>query len=238
MTSLLVSVRSAEEAFVCLAGGVDLIDVKEPARGSLGRADDSMVTAVLGMCAGRTPVSAACGELRHTRHVAVIPGLRYAKWGLAEYEHGRQWQVDLEDARESLPRQVPSCDLVAAAYADWQRARSPRPADVCRHACKLGHAVFLLDTWQKDGTTLLDWITKSELKQLRDECREARVKIALAGRLGFAEIDALLSLQPDWFAVRGAACRRGERTEVIDREKLGRLVELVHSVAPPATVES
>ena len=34
---LLVSVRSAAEAATALAGGADLIDVKEPSRGPLGR---------------------------------------------------------------------------------------------------------------------------------------------------------------------------------------------------------
>ena len=38
MTGLLVSVRSASEARVALAAGVDVIDVKEPNRGSLGAA--------------------------------------------------------------------------------------------------------------------------------------------------------------------------------------------------------
>ena len=36
MTRLLVSVRSAAEALAALAGDADLIDVKEPAGGSLG----------------------------------------------------------------------------------------------------------------------------------------------------------------------------------------------------------
>ena len=36
---LLVSVRSADEAIAALAGGADVIDVKEPNRGALGAAD-------------------------------------------------------------------------------------------------------------------------------------------------------------------------------------------------------
>ena len=47
MTRLLVSVRSVEEAEAALAGGADLIDVKEPTRGSLGRADDAVIAAIL-----------------------------------------------------------------------------------------------------------------------------------------------------------------------------------------------
>ena len=63
MTRLLVSVRSADEALQAVAAGVDLVDVKEPSRGSLGRADWSQTLAILRAVAGRRPVSAALGEL-------------------------------------------------------------------------------------------------------------------------------------------------------------------------------
>ena len=36
---LLVSVRSADEVAAAMAGGADIIDAKEPARGSLGAVD-------------------------------------------------------------------------------------------------------------------------------------------------------------------------------------------------------
>src|SRR3712207_4897772 len=61
---LLVSVRSAEEAEAALAGGADLIDVKEPRGGSLGRAEDWVLAGVLRRVSGRRPVSAAMGGLR------------------------------------------------------------------------------------------------------------------------------------------------------------------------------
>ncbi|MBY0228781.1 MAG: (5-formylfuran-3-yl)methyl phosphate synthase, partial [Gemmataceae bacterium] len=37
MPGLIVSVRSADEARIALENGADLIDVKEPSRGALGR---------------------------------------------------------------------------------------------------------------------------------------------------------------------------------------------------------
>ena len=63
MTGLLISVRSAREAEIALCGGADLIDVKEPARGSLGRAKGSVIRDVVLRIAGQVPVSAALGEL-------------------------------------------------------------------------------------------------------------------------------------------------------------------------------
>src|SRR5437763_1899892 len=56
---LQVSVRSAAEAESALAGGADLIDVKEPSRGPLGAADAAVIRDVITAVAGRRPVSAA-----------------------------------------------------------------------------------------------------------------------------------------------------------------------------------
>src|SRR5690242_4202542 len=63
MAHLLVSVRSPAEAVAALEGGAALIDVKEPSRGPLGRADEDTITAIVQTVAGRRPVSVALGEL-------------------------------------------------------------------------------------------------------------------------------------------------------------------------------
>ncbi len=94
-SQLLVSVRSVEEAEAALLGGAGLINVKEPTRGPLGRADDSTIAAVIQHVAGRTPVSAACGELATNSDSCFVPGLNYVKWGLAGWGNRPQWQETL-----------------------------------------------------------------------------------------------------------------------------------------------
>src|SRR2546429_246491 len=79
----------------------------------------------------------------------------------------------------------------AAAYADWQRAGAPAPAEVCAFACDQHWGAFLLDTWGKDGTTLLDWLPAAEVAVLCQRCRRAGVPVALAGSLGAPQIRAL-----------------------------------------------
>ena len=84
MTGLLVSVRSAAEAVVALEAGTDLLDVKEPARGPLGRADPEVMAEVARCAGGSVPVSVALGELRDADEVPRLPqSIAYAKLGLA-----------------------------------------------------------------------------------------------------------------------------------------------------------
>lgn len=225
MSDLLVSVRSAPEARAALTGGAGLIDVKEPSRGSLGRADDATIAAVVREVAGRRPVSAALGELAESASLPAPMGLAFVKWGLAGC--GRiDWRHLLSE------RLQPGCQRVVVAYADWQRAAAVPPEEVCDFAAEHGCGAVLFDTWRKDGTTLTDWLSPYALGRHLDRCQTAGVRVALAGALGPGQIRTLLPLCPDWFAVRGAACRDGERTNGIDADAVRRLVDLI---APAAT---
>jgi uncharacterized protein (UPF0264 family) len=228
---LLVSVRSATEAEAALAGGAALIDVKEPARGCLGRADDETIAAVLRAVAGRRPVSAALGELSEKRPAPELP-LAFVKWGLAGCRGWPGWAGELTRAAGLLP---PGCRPVAVAYADWPRAGAPAPTEVCAFVADRRWGGFLIDTWRKDGTTLLDWLPPDVLHQLRHRCRAAGVPIALAGSLGPEQLPPLRPLRPDWFAVRGAACRGGRRAALIDEGRVRRLVELLAEPVTAAT---
>ena len=94
MTKLLVSVRSAAEAQIACESGVDLIDVKEPARGSLGAADPATMDAIVRQVAGRRPLSVALGELTEPAALsAAFAGrVKFAKFGLAGGAALPNWQ--------------------------------------------------------------------------------------------------------------------------------------------------
>jgi (5-formylfuran-3-yl)methyl phosphate synthase len=233
---LLVSVRSSVEALAALAGGATLIDVKEPDRGPLGRADDEVVADVVRVVAGRCPVSAALGEFADRGADIPLLGLHFVKWGLAGVRPG--WQDDLRP----LLMRPGSPQVVLSMYADWQCADSPAPDDVLDLACRHPGSVLLIDTCCKDfhprlgrRPHLLDWLSVDAIDAMCRRCREAEVRLALAGSLGRAEIVALRHVSPDWFAVRGAACAGGERQGVVHTECVVSLRRILQ--ARPAVVE-
>jgi (5-formylfuran-3-yl)methyl phosphate synthase len=232
MTRLLVSVRSAVEAEAALEGGAALIDVKEPALGALGRADDATIADVARVVAERAPVSAALGELRdihHTKLPLCLSSLAFVKCGLAGCMAGDGWRSELDALGEAVKEADPHGCMVAVAYADWRRARAPAPDDVCAFVCQRQGWGLLLDTWAKDGLTLLDWMSRVELDWFCRACHSIGAPIALAGSLGHSLIRTLKPTAPDWFAVRGAACHGLQRTSVIDPDKVRDLVDLINA---------
>lgn len=224
MTRLLVSVRNAAEAQVALAGGVDVIDLKEPAHGALGRPDDATLSAVLATVALRRPFSMALGELLDLPLPVRLPGgVQYAKIGLAGCAVHPTWRLQWREALGTLPA---ATLRVAVAYADYHSARAPAPDDVIAAGAAFGCGVALVDTFHKDGSGLLDYWTWPQVAEFVNQVRQAKMLVALAGSLTLAHVERLLSLVPDFIAVRGAACRGG-RTGALDAAAVAALVNAV-----------
>ena len=234
MTGLLISVRNEDEARLALAGGADLIDVKEPEQGSLGAAEPAVWRAVLAAVAGRRPTSVALGELRLAPAPpagALLAGCQYAKVGLAGCGAWPAWPRRWAELFQQLP---PSVSPVAVAYADWVAAEAPAPADVIEHAVRARCGAVLVDTYHKGSGDLFSHLTLTTLSKLVAGIRQQGLRVVLAGSLGPSSIRRALQAGPDYIAVRGAACA-GPRTGVIVERCVRDLAALVK--APTARRE-
>lgn len=221
-TGLLVSVRSADEVAAALAGGADLIDVKEPAKGAMAPAEAEVVAAVVEKVRRKVPVSAALGEWTPNAltdaHWHLELKLDYVKWGLAGYTAKQLgWGEDLLDTRRQLPNGM---EMVAVAYADWERADSIPPAELARFAKRFRFKAFLLDTWNKDGRTLLDFMTPIEVGELVDGLKRQSITVAIGGSLRPEQLKQLKGVNPDYFAVRTSVCVAGKRDGMIDATRV------------------
>jgi uncharacterized protein (UPF0264 family) len=233
---LLVSVRSAAEAEIALAGGADLIDVKEPRHGSLGAAEPAVWAAVTKAVAGRVPTSVALGELLDDFQLSRLPraaGMNFAKIGLSGCEGVPDWAERWTGAMRGLPTGV---QPVAVAYADWQRARSPSAVELLPVGAHLGAPYLLIDTFDKSAGRLLDHLSVDELAKLSDRAARHGMRLVLAGSLEERAIQLLAELRPAYFAVRGAACE-GARTQAIALARVKRLVEVVQTSVRAAEQE-
>src|SRR4029079_18209348 len=235
MTGLLVSVRSAAEAATALAGGADVIDVKEPSRGALGAADPSTWQDILQAVGDRAVTSAALGEWTDESVVelaAQTAGFRFAKVGLSNWSHDgpRHWSI--------LVQRTPAAVmLVPVVYADARAANWPSLAEALRPAAGLARdaksSLILIDTYQKNGLTLLDFVSLAQFREILHEAAARRIAVALAGSLDEPAIEKLLPLEPAYIGVRGAACLGG-RGGAIDLGRVKSLARVLHQARQKA----
>lgn len=231
MTKLLVSVRDVAEAQMAIEEGVDLIDVKDPDRGSLGAADAATIGDIVRHVSGRVPLSVALGELAQGNQLPEALGgqIAFAKFGLAGCAPQHDWHARWEAAIARLPTGIAP---VAVAYADWRIVDAPEPFEILERARSLACGALLLDTFAKGRDNLLSYYDLSELRTIVVATHRAHMLCVLAGSLGRREIEAVLPLKPDYVAVRGAACA-GSRLTGLDRLQLRKLVKLVHHARVP-----
>jgi len=228
LAKLLVSVRSAVEARAAVAGGASIIDVKEPRLGSLGRADASVWSEVRNVVPDSIPVSVALGELNEWSNLPprVVPrsawsGIAFRKLGLSAA--GPDWRERWRDLRHQFSSFSPASPAwIAVVYADWERAGSPDPDSLIDVAIEIDECRgVLIDTWDKSRGTIIDRTWERPI----DRIREAGRLVTLAGTLDAGAIVRLKALNPDIFAVRGAACQRGDRLAPIVTERVAMLVQ-------------
>jgi uncharacterized protein (UPF0264 family) len=238
---LLVSVRDAAEADAALIGGATIIDVKEPDRGALGRAD-AVVAAAIAIAVGRRrPWTIAAGELKlgaagirahlgdvlrrlpptAARPVAVKVGL--AGMGGA----GGNWSAALLEFVAGMETGV---DPVCVAYVDWQPAAAPAPEETISVAARHGCRGVLFDTFDKRGAGALEGPTADRLPAWIAAARGAGLAVALAGRIDEKGIANAVALRPDVLGFRSAACAGG-RFGRICRQRVDRLGTLLRPAA-------
>jgi uncharacterized protein (UPF0264 family) len=215
-----------------LDGGADIIDVKEPNRGSLGMADSATIQDIVKLVAGRVPVSVALGEYRADPRIPDLNGVTWAKLGLRGLWRRTRNSKTLAPLL-SFAEAIQPVGLVGVVYADDRRAFSP-PFDVVldwyqgfqiKGASPPG---ILIDTAVKDGKGLMCWKSLAALKQYQQRCRDAGFFLALAGSLRMDDIHLLVEyIQPDIIAVRGAACEGAERNGEISRRLVDQLRQAV-----------
>jgi hypothetical protein len=233
---LLVSVTNAEEARLAVAGGVDVVDVKNPSEGSLGAPVPAVIEAVRAVVPAGSPVSVAIGDMPHLPGTAALAALGAARAG-ADYVKVGLWGSGTEEEAVGIltaVRDASDAIVIAAAYADAQRAPGNPlpPADLVAAARRAGIGGVLLDTAVKDGRGLFEWLAPETLAEIVAEAHDAGLEMALAGALRAEDLAAVGATGADIAGVRSAACEGGRRTARLDSRRIAALREVCRATQP------
>jgi len=218
---LLVSVVSAVEARHALAGGADIVDVKDPREGALGAPSPVVLSEVVRAVDGAAPVSVALGDLPDLPHTAALAARGAAASGAAYVKVGLRGVRSLDRAVAMMEAVIDAVGdevaVIAVSYADAGALEPPALdaallPDVVE---RTGIAGALVDTSVKDGGGLYGWSSESSLAQLVARTRAVGGSFGVAGQLRLGE---LRRVDADVVGVRSAVCSGGDRAAELQSE--------------------
>ena len=221
---LLVSPMNMEEAHAALAGGADILDVKNPKEGSLGANFPWVIRSVADLARGKVPVSATIGDMEFKPGTASLAALGAASSGADYVKAGLLGVKTCDQAEEMLKAIVravkdldPKKKVVASGYSDYLRVGSISPMLLPAAASEAGADVVMVDTAIKDGKPTFDFMGEKDLADFIELGHSNDLEVALAGSIGFPHLETLLRLQPDIIGVRGIVCG-GDRRSAVQEE--------------------
>jgi (5-formylfuran-3-yl)methyl phosphate synthase len=227
---LMISVVSAPEANQALLSGTDLLDIKNPAEGSLGAQFPSVIREIRRLAPERVEISAAIGDMPNLPGTAALAalgaatcGVDYIKIGL----HGTYGETDALKLLSEIRKAVLEfpVSVIAAAYADFRRIGSIDPHCLPDVAAAAGVRGCLIDTAIKDGSTVFDFVSPRELRVLASHAHSAGLLFGVAGALRQEDLRLLEDAGVDVAGLRTAVCRNGQRSGPLDPFRLREVMD-------------
>jgi (5-formylfuran-3-yl)methyl phosphate synthase len=231
---LLVSVVSAAEARAALAGGADIIDVKDPREGALGAPAPRTLADVVAAVDGAAPVSVALGDLPDLPQTAALAACGAAACGVDYVKLGLRGVQALDRAVALVTAVVDALGtgpaVIAAAYADGASVDPPAfdPALLPELVARTGIAGGLVDTLVKDGRGLYGSLPEATVADLVTRTRAAGGSFGIAGQLRAGQLGRV---EADIVGVRSAVCRGGDRAASLDAGLVAAAVAELRAVA-------
>jgi uncharacterized protein (UPF0264 family) len=213
MPQLLLSVQDDREYDLVRQLGAPWIDVKDTAKGSLGRPSVVALSTVLRAASlwpagAPAPVlSVALGELFDPQpthldaYGALLRQVDFVKVGLSQGTRtAKNGDENWRDAWHELRRRIQtltterfsdtdgesfskSPQLVPVYYADHQLANSPSFTDILELAVEAGSPLVLIDTFDKSAGSLRRWVDHDWLVSAAEAVHRPEIALVLAGSL-------------------------------------------------------
>jgi len=239
---LLISVTDEKEAVEAIAGGADIMDVKNPKEGALGANFPWIIKRIRQITPKNIEVSCTLGDVPNLPGAislaalgAATTGVDYIKAGLYGLKTKEEAVYLMQSVTKAVRDYNSSIKVVATGYADARRVGSVNPMLIPDIAHEAEADIAMIDTAIKDGKNLFAFLTINQLRNFVNAAHDHGLKAALAGSLRKEDLPAVYALGADMVGLRGAACTHGDRVDGrITRETVRELVEVVRRIEKQA----
>jgi len=242
---ILISPKNEKEASEAIAGGADIIDVKNPQEGSLGANFPWVIKRIREIAPRKIQVSCALGDVPNLPGSislaalgAASLGVDYIKVGLYGFKTPKEAVFLLQNVNKAAKECNPKIKIAATGYADAERIGTIDPMLIPEIASLAQVDLAMIDTAVKDGKNLFNFLSDKQLEEFIDKTHKLGLEAALAGSLRKQDLPIVYGLGADVAGLRGAACTNSDRASgQITRKLVQELVETVTQAEKQASTE-
>ena len=237
---LLISPTDEKEAAEAIAGGADIIDVKNPKEGSLGASFPWVIKQIRAITPPNVELSCTLGDVSDHPGVMALAALGAASTGVDYIKTGLQGVRTKEDAvnmMKTISRAIREHNsqirVVVVGYADAKRAESVNPMEIPEIAHEANLDIAMLDTAVKDDKNIFEFLSKEQLRSFVEKSHRYGLLAAIAGSLHKEDLLVISDLGAEIVGLRGAACTNGDRVNGrLRKEMVLELAEIIGKSRP------
>jgi uncharacterized protein (UPF0264 family) len=230
MLKLMISIINKEEASIAYDAKADLIDIKNPAEGSLGGQHPLVIKEIVEMLPEDVEVSATVGDVPYLPCTIAQAAYAVASLQVDYVKIGFKGCKNTEEAKTLAGEVVkavncfPKVKIIVGCYADYRESGTLPPLEILKAVSGTGISGILIDTLSKDGRNLFDFMGEAELAEFVNKTHEQKLMAALAGSIKEEHVDTLNRLKADISGVRGAICD-GSRLGKVQGDKIKKFMK-------------
>ena len=219
-TRLLISFKNLNEISTKTLDLIDIIDLKNPEKGSIGSWKIGDISKVVKIYKGKKKISATLGDIYNTG--SVLKRLRkfdelnldFIKFGFFLNDRN-----ELENFIEKIGKDFFTTDLVGVVFVE-NKILLDYVFNNLEKLKNSGINYLLLDTFSKISGDLLTFCSIDFLKNFIKKASFYKITIGLAGKLKESQIPKLMDLNPSIIGFRSAVCDESDRNSHICVEKV------------------
>ena len=227
MSKILASIKDLSEAKILMGTDIDIIDLKDPSKGALGRLKKNDIEIIVNFINKKKLTSSTVGDLPNDKELISknvneisLTNVDFIKIGVYD-----------NDYIKTLCNIKSSKKLIAVFFAD----RFLPTKDEIRDLKNSGFSGVMVDTSNKKSGNLFNHVTYSQINNFLTVAKNINLLTGIAGSINKTHIGEIIKLNPNYMGFRGALCENNTiRSSNISAINVNSIVKLVkdHKIIP------
>ena len=221
MSKILASIKDLSEAKILMDTDIDIIDLKDPSKGALGRLKKNDIEIIVNFINKKKLTSSTVGDLPNDKELISknvneisLTNVDFIKIGVYN-----------NDYIKTLCNIKSSKKLIAVFFAD----RFLPTKDEIRDLKNSGFSGVMVDTSNKKSGNLFNHVTYSQINNFLTVAKNINLLTGIAGSINKTHIGEIIKLNPNYMGFRGALCEnntiRSSNISVINVNNIVKLVK-------------